>query len=203
MGALPATPGASRPPQVELLELLRSAASPDKRISWLADASNTRVPRPFPYEASVSDGLHRCASLEFLERRGFLAANAPLPHALVTIPSMIALTLRRCGGGRLFVQLLASSTLTTFEYCRFGIFCEGELQKPMEELLNAPEQCAAVSVLLGRTTKPKRLLVLLRCLLHANILNTHVEMPPPKAQSPGPASGSKRPRGSGGGGASR
>ena len=59
---------------------------------WL---SRCRVPRAFPCESALSDGLHRSASLAFLESRHFLAPKHWLAAkgAAVGVSTIVALTL--------------------------------------------------------------------------------------------------------------
>ena len=130
-----------------------------------------RVPRAFPCESALSDGLHRSASLTFLEARDFLAPKPLLAvkDAAVGISSIVAVTLKRRDASDMLVHLLACSPLTSYEYCRFSILCETELQPPLTKLIGA-HGSVGVAELLACCKKPARLMALLRCLVHANVL---------------------------------
>ena len=69
----------------------------------------------------------------------------------------------------MLVDLLACSPLTSYEYCRFSILCETELQPPLTALIGA-HGSVGVPELLACCAKPTRLMALLRCLVHANVL---------------------------------
>jgi hypothetical protein len=147
-----------------------------------------RVPRALPSEDALSDGLYRAASLGFLEARGCLAPRSALGAAsAVGVSSMVAITLKWRGDGTLVASLLAVSSLTGLEYCRFGLLCEGELHGALAELVQSGT--ARVQQLIALCSKPARLLVMLRCLLYANIL--YVD----SATAPGTGANAARPAG--------
>ena len=128
------------------------------------------VPRALPYEEALSDGLYRAASVGFLEARGCLAPRTALDAAnlWVGVSSMVAITLKHRGDGRLLASLLAVSSLTGLEYCRFGVLCEAELNAALARLVESGAE--RVDKLSSLCSKPARLLVMLRCLLYANVL---------------------------------
>ena len=142
-----------------------------------AQLRRCRVPRALPCEHALSDGLNRAASLSFLEAKGFLlAATGPSAKLLsgagagVGVCSMMSIGLKRRDAHTMLVSLLAVSSLTNLEYCRFAIVCEAELHTALTELVS--KGAATVADLISLCTKPKRLHVMLRCLLHANVLYT-------------------------------
>jgi hypothetical protein len=128
-----------------------------------------RVPRPFPCEAALSDGLNRAATLTFLKSQRFLAPSGAL-HAetIVCVAPMVALTVKQTNERVLFLSLLAVSSLSSLEYCRFSIECQMELHDALVQLTATGEH--TVKELSALCTKPAQLLLLLRCLLHANVL---------------------------------
>ena len=146
-----------------------SASAPALGTSLQTLLARCCVPRPIPCEASLSDGLHRGARLEYLEARGFLAPTQQVSaSSLVGVSSLIAMTLKWRDSSTLLVHLLGASSLTTLEYCRFSLLCGAELHAPLTAL--AQHGTAHVRKLSAQCTRPGRLLVALRCLLHANVL---------------------------------
>ena len=137
-----------------------------------------RVPRAIPSEDAHSDGLHRGATLAFLEERGFLDAEVNLSSGarrqalVVGVSSLCAMTLKRRPDDGLVVQLVAVSALTNSEYCRFSLFCEGALYAAVQQLSSGPTSLAELCALCAKPATVARFLVLVRCLLHANVLYT-------------------------------
>ena len=131
------------------------------------------VPRVMPYEDDLSDGLNRAASLEYLvanflpsvQRRASLHRDL-----LVGISSMFTLTLKKRDVKTVLVSLLAVSTLTNLEYCRFSILCAAGLHDALAHLTKV--ETASLQHLIrlcpGELEKDLRLMV--HVLLHANAL---------------------------------
>ena len=127
------------------------------------------LPRQPPADPELSDGLNRGADLAWLQARGFLAAEEHVQRGNeLAVSPAVAVTLCQRDEDSLIVRLVAESPLTTLEYLRFEILCEAELHEPLAALVAAGQ--ARVEQLTSQTSKQARLLVLLRCLLRANVL---------------------------------
>ena len=132
------------------------------------------VPRPLPCEPELSDGLNRVARLESLPD----GPSLPSWTDAVCLSSLVALTLKLRDGSTLLVSLTAVSSLSNYEYLRFGILCDAALKAPLEELLNNSRQddiqtgTASLAELQRKCAPGSRpqLQRLVRCLTHANVL---------------------------------
>jgi len=126
----------------------------------------TPVPRCFPFQIEHSDGLRTGATLEFLERTGFLAA--PLePRSTIVMSGLVAMALKVRDSDTLLVQLTSVSSLTTMEYLRYTILCNAAVVAAMSMLQSKGRVCLAV---LQQQCAHEDLLKLLRVLVHGNIM---------------------------------
>lgn len=134
------------------------------------------LPRLLPCEDAICDGLHRAASLDYLEYHTRCQhARAVLPASgLVAVNMMVAITIKRRDAEDLVVQMVGASSLTGMEYCRFAIECEAALYAPLKTLVDCGE--APVDALLAlldptsRSLATKRLKLLLSVLLFGRVL---------------------------------
>ena len=74
-----------------------------------------------------------------------------------------------CAAAVLVVELVGASSLTGMEYLRFRIYADAALHPPMAALVASGSE--KVSRLQMLCEKPRRLLTLLRVLVHAHVLN--------------------------------
>ena len=79
------------------------------------------------------------------------------------------------GGARAWARRpQAQSSLSSYEYCRCAVLCDAALDVPLASL--AASGRAPVRSLLGACAQPSRLLLLLlRALVHANVLYVEEE----------------------------
>lgn len=182
--------GASNAAVAELARAVGTASASDLVGDLL---TRCPLPRPLPCEPAHSDGLNRGASLTWLEARGCLAPSACMTgHESLALSRAVAMTLAERDGVLLVVRLLALSPLTSMEYMRFCIVCEAALRPPLARLIDGP---ARVDSLTALTPKPARLRVLLRCLLHANVLHTTRAQPASNPQEEAQPQAKRRRRG--------
>ena len=81
---------------------------------------------------------------------------------------LMAITWSVRDGTTLVIRLLASSPLTSMDYLRFALLCDARLQPALARLVS--EGRAALACLTKLVPKAAPLLVLLRCLVYANVL---------------------------------
>jgi hypothetical protein len=174
IGALetaPCVPQGGHGPSRPAPEAMRALAS--SVGAKLADVlSVCPVPRAIPCEAQHSDGMNRGGTLDFLVSRRFLCDESALalsPSTELAISPIAAITLKRRDADGLTVQLLAASALTGMEYCRYGVLCEAELHEPLAALVGAGTM--RLARLLTMCAVPDRLVLLLRALVHANLVS--------------------------------
>jgi hypothetical protein len=131
------------------------------------------VPRPLPCEPAHSDGLNRGASIGWLEARGCLSSRSALISSdEVVISKMVAISLSVRDGTALVVRLLASSPLSAMDYLRFAVVCDAQLQPALARLIADGRATVSCLTELVRKTAltTASLMVLLRCLVFANVL---------------------------------
>jgi hypothetical protein len=142
-----------------------------------------RLPRCFPFERSLTDGLHKAATLAYLHERGFVAPAAVVrAHGVVGVNRLVAVQLKLQDGCSLIVQLLSESSLTKMEYLRFSLHCDIALYAAASLLFSSKPEgrqlgetvCLAVlqseAKVAGGAFASGQLLMLIRVLLHANVL---------------------------------
>ena len=131
------------------------------------------VPRPLPCEPAHSDGLNRGASIGWLEARGCLSSRSALISSdEVVISKMVAISLSVRDGTALVVRLLSSSPLSAMDYLRFSVVCDAQLQPALARLIADGRATVSCLTELVRKTAltTASLMVLLRCLVFANVL---------------------------------
>ena len=142
-----------------------------------------RLPRCFPFERNLSDGLHKAATLKFLHDRGFVAPAVALrAHGLIGVNGLVAVQLKQQDGCSLILQLMSESSLTKMEYLRFSLYCDIALHSAAHLLFASkserrqggePVSLAALQTeakAAGGVVANGQLAILLRVLLHANVL---------------------------------
>ena len=131
------------------------------------------VPRPLPCEPAHSDGLNRGASIAWLAARGCLSSRSALISSdEVVISRMVAISFSVRDGTALVLRLLASSPLSAMDYLRFAVVCDSQLQPALARLIADGRAIVSCLTQLVPKTAPKTasLMVLLRCLVFANVL---------------------------------
>jgi len=131
-----------------------------------------RMPRCFPFDPEHSDGLHTGATLQFLEERGFMAAAKDLRSraTIVGVSGLVALAPKLRGTSELVVHLRSTSALSGMDYLNFSLLCGARLHGALCLLACRGE--ATLGALHDECDAEARqeLTVLLRVLLHANVL---------------------------------
>jgi len=128
-----------------------------------------KLPRCFPFQAAHTDGLHKGATLAFLKRKRFLLPKTvTLAGATIGVNGLISMLLKRRDERTLIIEIFSESSLSTMEYVRFSLLCDIALHNAVDLLVG--EGLVPMGELRERCGNHKDLAVLLRVLLHANVL---------------------------------
>eukprot|EP00755_Sulcionema_specki_P028958 Sspe_Gene.91057::Locus_62531_Transcript_1_1_Confidence_1.000_Length_1379::g.91057::m.91057 len=134
-----------------------------------------RIPRCFPFERALTNGLHKKASLAYLLERGFAAPPLGAEWHLVLSP-LVALTAKQQDACSLIVELRSESPLTTMEYARCALVAPLHVISHVEHLARTGRFTHSD---LPSSPAKEDVEHLLRVLLHANVLYALHEMAPP------------------------
>ncbi|CAK9026085.1 unnamed protein product [Durusdinium trenchii] len=145
-----------------------------------------RPPRCFPFQNAYSDGLRLGATLGYLEAEGFLTDWTPSKTCTVGVNPLLSILPKRRDANAMVIDLRSISSLTGSEYMRFSLHCGAALYDAVQTL--ARHGKATVDELSQRGTLvhgckdqplkkrrkdeklPYELVLLLRVLLHGNVL---------------------------------
>eukprot|EP00929_Paragymnodinium_shiwhaense_P006988 TRINITY_DN110943_c0_g1_i1.p1 TRINITY_DN110943_c0_g1~~TRINITY_DN110943_c0_g1_i1.p1 ORF type:complete len:442 (+),score=50.55 TRINITY_DN110943_c0_g1_i1:94-1419(+) len=126
----------------------------------------SRLPRCFPFEREISDGMHKYVTLDFLKERGFLSGKIA-PDATVGLNKLCRVLTKRRDESILVVEVRSESSLSKMEYLRCSLLCGIDLAGAVELLVSRGS--VTVADLRG-VCKSDDLMLLLCVLVHGNVL---------------------------------
>lgn len=145
-----------------------------------------RMPRSFPFDSSMSDGMHKVAHLSFLVDKGFLAdpnffTKLPISSTHVGVNGLVSLS-TKLSGAEMVLSMVSQSALSTIDYLKFSLYCPVLLYDAVNLLIQKGAVLLTDLVAIntsgnsGKTKKGTKeedcvlLLQLLRVLVHGNVL---------------------------------
>lgn len=140
--------------------------------------------RWIPFQRRYSDGMNTGGTLSFLKEKSFISDIVPTRSSVIGVNCMVAISLRcraSSSGSKLLIDLRSESALTTMEYLRYTLICSKALYTAVDLLRTGGlvtvgelhDHCGEV----GSVRIHPELSILLRVLIHANVLHIDCQNP--------------------------